>query len=45
MKTRHKHLSGLLLGLAAARLRGPYLAGVTLALVIAVPAVTAVVKA
>lgn len=32
---------GLLLGLAAARLRGPYLAGVTLALVIAVPAVTA----
>ncbi|MGM7678959.1 branched-chain amino acid ABC transporter permease [Microbacterium sp. A94] len=33
---------GLLLGLAAARLRGPYLAGVTLALVIAVPAVTAV---
>ncbi|WP_312168209.1 branched-chain amino acid ABC transporter permease [Microbacterium sp.] len=33
---------GLLLGLAAARLRGPYLAGVTLALVIAVPAVTSV---
>lgn len=33
---------GLLLGLAAARLRGPYLAGVTLALVIAVPAITAV---
>lgn len=33
---------GLLLGLAAARLRGPYLAGVTLALVIAVPATTAV---
>lgn len=33
---------GLLLGLAAARLRGPYLAGVTLALVVAVPAVTAV---
>ncbi|MEL4320379.1 branched-chain amino acid ABC transporter permease [Leifsonia sp. YIM 134122] len=33
---------GLLLGLAAARLRGPYLAGVTLALVIALPAVTAV---
>lgn len=32
---------GLLLGLAAARLRGPYLAGVTLALVIAVPAVAA----
>ena len=35
-------LLGLLLGLAAARLRGPYLAGVTLALVIAVPAVTSV---
>lgn len=35
-------LVGLLLGLAAARLRGPYLAGVTLALVIAVPAVTSV---
>ncbi|WP_240036817.1 branched-chain amino acid ABC transporter permease [Leifsonia flava] len=35
-------LVGLLLGLAAARLRGPYLAGVTLALVIALPAVTAV---
>ncbi|MET0861829.1 MAG: branched-chain amino acid ABC transporter permease [Microbacterium sp.] len=33
---------GLLLGLAAARLRGPYLAGVTLALVVALPAVTAV---
>lgn len=33
---------GLLLGLAAARLRGPYLAGVTLALVVAVPAVTSV---
>ncbi|MDY0910507.1 branched-chain amino acid ABC transporter permease [Microbacterium sp. CFBP9034] len=33
---------GLLLGLAAARLKGPYLAGVTLALVIAIPAVTAV---
>ncbi|QKJ20170.1 branched-chain amino acid ABC transporter permease [Microbacterium hominis] len=33
---------GWMLGLAAARLRGPYLAGVTLALVIAVPAVTAV---
>ncbi|WP_194409260.1 branched-chain amino acid ABC transporter permease [Microbacterium cremeum] len=33
---------GWLLGLAAARLRGPYLAGVTLALVIAVPAVAAV---
>jgi branched-chain amino acid transport system permease protein len=33
---------GWLLGLAAARLRGPYLAGVTLALVVAVPAVAAV---
>jgi len=33
---------GWLLGLAAARLRGPYLAGVTLALVVAVPAITAV---
>ncbi|UOE42844.1 ABC transporter permease subunit [Agromyces larvae] len=33
---------GLLLGLAGARLRGPYLAGVTLAVVIALPAVTAV---
>ncbi|WP_395245599.1 branched-chain amino acid ABC transporter permease [Agromyces sp. MMS24-K17] len=33
---------GLLLGLAGARLRGPYLAGVTLALVIALPAVTSV---
>ena len=33
---------GWMLGLAAARLRGPYLAGVTLALVIAVPAVAAV---
>ncbi|MBD5785207.1 branched-chain amino acid ABC transporter permease [Cellulosimicrobium terreum] len=30
---------GLLLGLAGARLRGPYLAGLTLALVIALPAV------
>ncbi|THV20832.1 branched-chain amino acid ABC transporter permease [Glycomyces paridis] len=30
-------LLGLLLGLAAARLRGPYLAGLTLALVIALP--------
>lgn len=30
---------GLLLGLAAARLRGPYLAGLTLALVIALPAI------
>ncbi|NII95006.1 branched-chain amino acid ABC transporter permease [Microbacterium halimionae] len=33
---------GLLLGLAAARLKGPYLAGVTLALVVALPAVTSV---
>jgi branched-chain amino acid transport system permease protein len=33
---------GWLLGLAAARLRGPYLAGVTLTLVIAVPAIAAV---
>ena len=33
---------GWLLGLAAARLRGPYLAGVTLTLVIAVPAVASV---
>ena len=32
---------GLLLGLAAARLHGPYLAGVTLALVVSVPAVAA----
>lgn len=35
---------GFLLGLAAARLRGPYLAGVTLALVIALPAVTSVLS-
>jgi len=33
---------GLLLGLAGARLHGPYLAGVTLALVVALPAVTSV---
>lgn len=33
---------GLLLGLAGARLRGPYLAGLTLAFVIALPAVTSV---
>jgi branched-chain amino acid transport system permease protein len=33
---------GWLLGLAAARLRGPYLAGVTLTLVIAVPAIASV---
>ncbi|WP_297081524.1 branched-chain amino acid ABC transporter permease [uncultured Demequina sp.] len=32
---------GLLLGLAGARLQGPYLAGVTLAIAIALPAVTA----
>jgi branched-chain amino acid transport system permease protein len=31
---------GLVIGLAAARLRGPYLAGLTLAIVVAVPAVT-----
>src|SRR5215475_14278216 len=31
---------GFVIGLAAARLRGPYLAGLTLAIVIAVPAVT-----
>jgi branched-chain amino acid transport system permease protein len=31
---------GLLLGLAGARLKGPYLAGLTLALVIALPAIT-----
>jgi ABC-type branched-subunit amino acid transport system permease subunit len=30
---------GLIIGLAAARLRGPYLAGLTLAIVVAVPAV------
>ncbi|MGI9822109.1 branched-chain amino acid ABC transporter permease [Agromyces sp. Marseille-Q5079] len=35
-------LLGLLLGLAAARLKGPYLSGVTLVLVIALPAFTAV---
>ncbi len=33
---------GLLLGLAGARLRGPYLAGLTLAVVIALPAATSV---
>ncbi|GAA1568601.1 branched-chain amino acid ABC transporter permease [Leucobacter aridicollis] len=37
-------LLGLLLGLAAARLHGPYLAGVTLALVVSVPAVAATFK-
>lgn len=37
-------LLGLLLGLAAARLRGPYLSGITLALVVSVPAVTATFK-
>lgn len=36
---------GLLLGLAGARLHGPYLAGLTLTLVVAVPAVTASVGA
>jgi len=35
---------GVLLGLAGARLRGPYLAGLTLALVIALPALTAQVS-
>lgn len=35
-------LVGLVLGLAAARLHGPYLAGVTLAFTVAVPAVTVV---
>lgn len=34
---------GLLLGLAAARLRGPYLAGLTLALVIALPSASSTV--
>jgi branched-chain amino acid transport system permease protein len=32
---------GLVIGLAAARLRGPYLAGVTLAVAVVIPAVTA----
>jgi branched-chain amino acid transport system permease protein len=36
---------GLLLGLAAARLRGPYLAGLTLALVIALPSVASTIPA
>jgi len=36
---------GVLLGLAAARLRGPYLAGLTLALVIALPSVAGTVPA
>lgn len=36
---------GALLGLASARLRGPYLAGMTLALVIALPAVATQVRA
>ncbi|WP_221585000.1 branched-chain amino acid ABC transporter permease [Microbacterium sp. G2-8] len=36
---------GALLGLASARLRGPYLAGLTLALVIALPAFTSQVRA
>lgn len=35
---------GWLLGLAAARLRGPYLAGVTLAVVVALPAVATVLS-
>ena len=33
-------LAGLVIGLAAARLRGPYLAGLTLAIVLVVPAIT-----
>jgi branched-chain amino acid transport system permease protein len=33
-------LAGLLIGVAAARLRGPYLAGVTLAIGVTVPAIT-----
>lgn len=33
-------VAGLLLGLAAARLRGPYLAGLTLAVAVVVPAIT-----
>ncbi|HEY1488407.1 MAG TPA: branched-chain amino acid ABC transporter permease [Micromonosporaceae bacterium] len=33
-------LLGLIIGVAAARLRGPYLAGITLAVAVAVPAVT-----
>ncbi|GAB4085343.1 hypothetical protein GCM10028784_19730 [Myceligenerans cantabricum] len=36
-------LLGLLLGMAAARLRGPYLAGLTLALVIALPSAAVVI--
>ncbi|WP_100444103.1 branched-chain amino acid ABC transporter permease [Glycomyces xiaoerkulensis] len=36
---------GLLLGLAAARLRGPYLAGLTLAMVIALPSAANVIPA
>ncbi|MCP2327754.1 branched-chain amino acid transport system permease protein [Hamadaea flava] len=35
-------VGGLIVGLAAARLRGPYLAGVTLAVAVALPAVTTV---
>lgn len=35
---------GLIIGLAAARLRGPYLAGITLAIAVAVPAVTSAFK-
>ena len=35
-------LVGLVVGLAAARLRGPYLAGVTLAVAVTVPAVTTI---
>jgi branched-chain amino acid transport system permease protein len=35
---------GLVIGLAAARLRGPYLAGLTLAVAVAVPAITSAFK-
>jgi ABC-type branched-subunit amino acid transport system permease subunit len=35
---------GLIIGLAAARLRGPYLAGLTLAVAVSVPAVTSAYK-
>jgi branched-chain amino acid transport system permease protein len=38
-------LAGLLIGLAAARLRGPYLAGVTLAVAVVVPGITTVFDA
>ena len=35
---------GLVIGLAAARLRGPYLAGITLAVAVAVPSITSAFK-